>query len=59
LLLRQAAGLLNRVDALLDVVADEANFTGRNLLVDFERLLDLGARNITAVRGSYGSFSLR
>jgi hypothetical protein len=59
LLLRHAAGLLNRVDTLLNVVANEADFTGRNLLIDFERLLDLGARNITAVGGSYGGFSLR
>jgi hypothetical protein len=44
---------------LLHVVANEADITGRNLVIDFERLLDLGARDITAVGGSYGSFSLR
>jgi hypothetical protein len=59
LLLRKAPGLINRIDALFDVVTDEAYFPSRNLLVDFERLLDLSTGNIAAVRGSYGLVILR
>jgi hypothetical protein len=48
------AGLVGRVNTLLDIVTNQANFAGGDFLIDFERLLHLLAGHVPTIRGSYG-----